>query len=192
MTNSYARVLLIGAGALTVAGLLLTGLNMLLLGWSVYAAGYVAAALGLVAYAAANRARLDGWSWLGLSVLVVGFALGLLSVASIWSSYAQVGLSGGGEMLLPADVTPLGLTAEAVTWVGLALFALAARGARLLPGSVAWSFVAASTVGILAAFKLIAPLWWVLAVFIIGLALLWLGVNLVDSTDESAAEPGAV
>jgi hypothetical protein len=192
MTNSYARVLLIGAGTLTLAGLLLTGLNMLLLGWSVYAAGYVAAALGLVAYAAANRARLDGWSWLGLSVLVVGFALGLLSVASIWSSYAQVGLSGGGEMLLPADVTPLGLTAEAVTWVGLALFALAARGGRLLPGSVAWSFVAASTVGILAAFKLIAPLWWVLAVFIIGLALLWLGVNLVDSTDESAAEAGAV
>lgn len=182
------RPLLLASGVLLFAGLLLTGLNMLLLGWSVYAIGYVALVLALLAIAALNRERMDGWSWAGLAVLLVGLAMGLSSVATIWGNYARTGLAGA-PMLLPVDAAPLGYAAELVTWVGLASFALAARGAKVLAGPIAWVSVAASVIGLLAATRLLAPLWWVAAMMIVALVVLWMGSAM--TAHAGTAEPDA-
>ena len=170
----FSRPLLLASGTLLVGGLLLTGLNMLVIGWSVYAVGYIGLMLALLAIAAANRERMDGWSWAGLAVLLVGLLIGLTSLVSIWSAYAQTGLAGA-PMRLPVDAAPLGYAGELITWAGLAFFALAARGAKVLSGPVAWALVAASVIGLLAAFQALAPMYWVLAILIVALVVLWMG-----------------
>ncbi|HYI21989.1 MAG TPA: hypothetical protein VEX62_05055 [Candidatus Limnocylindrales bacterium] len=170
----FCRPLLLASGTLLVGGLLLTGLNMLVIGWSVYAIGYIGLMLALLAVAAANRERMDAWSWFGLVVLFVGLVIGLSSVASIWGAYSETGFAGA-PMRLPVDAAPLGYAGELITWAGLAFFALAARGAKVLSGPVAWAFVAASVIGLLAAFRALAPMYWVLAILIVALVVLWMG-----------------
>jgi len=170
----FCRPLLLASGTLLMGGLLLTGLNMLVIGWSVYAIGYIGLMLALLAVAAANRERMDAWSWFGLVVLFVGLVIGLSSVASIWSAYSETGFAGA-PMRLPVDAAPLGYAGELITWAGLAFFALAARGAKVLSGPVAWAFVAASVIGLLAAFRALAPMYWVLAILIVALVVLWMG-----------------
>ena len=191
----FCRPLLLVSGTLLVAGLVLTGLNMLVIGWSVYTVGYIALMLALLAVAAVNRERMDGWSWAGLAVLFVGLVIGLTSLASIWSSYAQTGLAGA-PMRLPVDAAPLGYAGELITWAGLAFFALAARGAKVLPGPIAWAFVAASVIGLLAAFRALAPMYWVLAILIVALVVLWMGAAMADhagaASNEADAEAEAV
>ena len=172
----FARPILIGSALLLLAGITLTGLNLLLLGWSIYTVGHLGAILGFVSVGAVNRKRMDGWTWLGLLVLVVGLLLGLPQVASIWSTYAAAGA--GTDMELPVWTPPMGLTAELVTWVGAAFYGLAARGSRSLPGTIGWALVAAALIGLLAAVYLISPFFWVAAMLIVALTLLGVGVTL--------------
>ncbi len=186
----YCRPLLLASGTLLVAGLLLTGLNMLVIGWSVYAVGYIGLMLALLAIAAAKREHMDGWTWAGLAVLLVGLLIGLSSLVSIWSAYAQTGLAGA-PMRLPVDAAPLGYAGELITWVGLAFFALAARGAKVLSGPVAWTLVAASVIGLLAAFRALAPMYWVLAILIVALVVLWMGAAMPDRVGAAAPDAEA-
>ncbi len=186
----FCRPLLLASGTLLVAGLLLTGLNMLVIGWSVYAIGYLGLMLAVIAVAAVNRERMDGWSWAGLVVLMVGLLIGLSSIASIWSTYAQTGFAGA-PMLLPVDAPPLGYAGELITWAGIAFFALAARGAKVLSSPVAWAFVAASVIGLLAAFRALAPMWWVLAILIVALVVLWMGAAMAIHAGAAAPEAEA-
>lgn len=170
-----SRPILIVAALLLIAGIVLTGLNLLVLGWSLYAIGHVGAIVGFVAVGAVYRRRIDGWSWLGLLVLIVGLVLALPQVASIWVTYYQPGA--GREMELLVWTTPFGLTAELVTWVGAATFGLAARGASALPAGIGWVLVAAAIIGLLADLYVISPLAWVAAMLLVGLSLLGVGVQ---------------
>jgi hypothetical protein len=188
----YARLILIASALLLLAGVTLTGLNLLLLGWSAYAVGHLGAMFGLLANAAANRRAMDGWSWAGLLVVLIGLLLALPQVASIWSLYAQGGgllPVAGREMELLVWTPPMGLTAELVTWVGFAFYGLAARGARALPAGIGWIFVGAAVIGLLAALYLITPLFWVLAMLLVALGLLGVGVSLPQA--DARTEPAA-
>jgi hypothetical protein len=174
--------LAVGAALLFIVGVTLTGLNLLLVGWSVYAVGYVGAIVAFVAVCAANRSRMEAWTWLGVGVLVVGLVLGLPQVAAIWQVYAEplcglTLLNRCGVMELPVWTAPLGLTAELVTWVGVAFFGLAARGARVLPTGIGWIMLGAAVIGVVAALNLVSPYAWVAAVLLLALALLGLGVT---------------
>jgi len=130
---------------------------------------------------------MDAWSWFGLVVLFVGLVIGLSSVASIWSAYSQTGFDGA-PMRLPVDAAPLGYAGELITWAGLAFFALAARGAKVLSGPVAWAFVAASVIGLLAAFRALAPMYWVLAILIVALVVLWMGAAMAAHAGAAARD----
>ena len=174
--------MLIGASLLLICGVTLTGLHLLLLGWSIYAVGHLGAILGFVSIAAAYRHRMDGWSWLALLVLVVGLLLAVPQVGSIWSAYAQPGAGRGMELLV--WTAPMGLTAELVTWVGVAFFGLAARGARALPTGIGWILLVAAVIGVLAALYVITPLFWVVAVLLVGLCLLGVGVTIPRTTPK--------
>ena len=127
----WARPLSLVAALALIVGVTLTGLNLLLGGWSVYAAGHVLAIAAFGAVGVANRPRMDGWTWAGLLVFLVGLALALPQVAAIWLMYANAGgllPVAGQQMELPVWTAPFGLTAELVTWVGAAFFGLAGRG----------------------------------------------------------------
>jgi hypothetical protein len=187
MLERIARPYLLLVAALLLAGILLTGFNLLLLGWSVYALGHVGSIGAFLLVGWAYRKRMDAWAWLGLGVLVVGLVLALPQVAQIWADYfvTPTGL----PMHAPADSPPIGLVAEIVTWVALAFYGLAARGARALPAGVGWVFAAAAVVGLLAAFDVIAALWWVAAVLAVTLGLLMVGASLTAVADRGAREP---
>ncbi|MEP7361415.1 MAG: hypothetical protein ABI744_07540 [Chloroflexota bacterium] len=176
----WVRPLSLVAALLLIVGVTLTGLNLLLGGWTVYAAGHVLAIAASVAVGAANRQRMDAWTWLGLLVFVVGLLLALPQIATIWQTYA----SGGGlvpvagqQMELPVWTAPFGLTAELVTWVGAAFFGLAARGNHVLPRGVGWLLVATAVIGLIAALYIVSPYAWVAAVLLVGLSLLAIGVS---------------
>jgi hypothetical protein len=144
-------------------------------GWTVYAVGHVLAIAAFVAVGAANPQRMDGWTWAGLLVLVVGLVLALPQVATIWQIYAAPGA--GRDMELPVWTAPMGLTAELVTWAGAAFFGLAARGNHVLPRGVGWLLVAAAIVGIIAALYVVSPYAWVAAMLLVGWSLLAIGVS---------------
>ena len=190
MLARWARPLALVSALLLLVGVTLTGLNLLLVGWSVYAVGHVAATAAFVAICAANRGRMEPWTWLGLGVLVVGMVLGLPQVASIWQDYAT-----GGSVLpvaerameLPVWTAPLGLTAELVTWVGVAFFGLAARGARVLPTGSGWMLLGAAVIGVIAALNIVSPYTWVVAVLLVALVLLGVGVALRQTEAQAAA-----
>lgn len=175
------RPLAIAASLAFSAGVMLTLFQLLTLGWGIYAIGHVLAIFAFAAIAATNRAKMDGWTWLGLVVLLVGLVGGLAAVLSIGSAYAQQGGVAAGpaqSILLPGDAAPIGLAAELVTWVGLAMFGLAARGAHALPKGIGWVFLVAAVIGVLGDFRLASPLVWVLAVLVMAWGLLGVGVSL--------------
>lgn len=174
MLATRARPLLLLSGVVLLSGLLLTVLHMLAIGWGLYAAGYVVSIVAFLGLGASNRERMEAWSWFGMIILLLGLLLGLASIATIWITYADAGFTGA--MLMPRDAAPIGLTAELVTWFGLAFYALAARGAGALSGAAALLFVIASIIGLLAAVHVLAAPWWVLAVLLVALCLLWSGV----------------
>lgn len=181
MLARWARPLALVSALLLLVGVTLAGLNLLLVGWSVYAVGHVAAIGAFIAICAANRSRMEPWTWLGLGVLVLGLVLGVAQVASIWQDYAQGGsllLVYGRSMELPVWTAPLGLTAELVTWVGVAFFGLAARGAHVLPTGIGWIMLGAAVIGVVAALYIVSPYAWVAALLLLALALLGTGVAL--------------
>jgi hypothetical protein len=184
MIDRLARPYVLTVAALLLGGVLLTGLNLLLIGWSAYAIGHIGAIFAFILIAWSYRSRMDGWAWVGLAVLIVGLVSALPQAFVIWSAYLT--RMTGGDMLIPAAQPPFGVVAEYVTWIGLAFYALAARGARALPTGVAWMFVAASVVGILAALNVISPLAWIGAVLLVALGLAWIGsgLNDADSTED--------
>ena len=187
MLARWARPLAVAAALLLIVGVTLTGLNLLLVGWSVYAVGYVAAIVAFVAICAANRSRMEAWTWLSLGVLIIGLLLGLPQFGSIWQDYAQGGSVlpvAGRAMELPVWTAPLGLTAELVTWVGVAFFGLAARGAHVLPTGTGWILLGAAVIGVVAALNLVSPYAWVAAVLLLALALLGVGVSLRATNRE--------
>ncbi len=186
IVERFARPYLLLVAALLLAGVLLTGFNLLLLGWSVYALGHLGAIGGFVLIGWAYRARMDAWAWVGLAILVAGLIAALPQLVQIWADYSATPT--GIDMYVPADTPPIGLVAELVTWVGLAFYGLAARGARALPQGVGWIFAAAAAIGVLAAFGVIAPLWWVAAVLLMTLGLLAVGtgLTLADRTGDEA------
>jgi hypothetical protein len=199
MLARYARPLLLLDAALLFGGVMLTSFNMLLVGWSVYVVGHALLIVALLALAAAHRARMDGWSWAGLLVLELGLILALPQAASIWQTYYNTPIAG--LMLMPAAEAPVGRAAEGLTWIGFAFYALAGRGARALPGGVAWMFVAAAVIGLLAAFAtvlFITLYWWVLAMFVVAFALVGAAGSVSDDDvfdDDRVADerrlPGA-
>jgi hypothetical protein len=183
MLARWARPLALVSAFLLLVGVTLTGLNLLLVGWSVYAVGHVGAIVAFVAICAANRRRMEPWTWLGLLVLVVGLVLGLPQIGAIWQVYAEplcglTLLNRCGMMELPVWTAPFGLTAELVTWVGLAFFGLAARGAQVLPTGIGWILLGAAAIGVVAALYIVSPYAWVVAVLLLALALLGVGVAL--------------
>jgi hypothetical protein len=169
------RPLSLVAAIALIVGVTLTGLNLLLWGWSVYAVGHVLAIAAFVAVGAANRQRMDGWTWAGLLVLVVGLVLALPQAAAIWQTYVAAGA--GREMELPVWTAPMGLTAELVTWAGAAFFGLAGRGNKVLRRGVGWLLVAAAVIGIIAALYIVSPYAWVGAMLLVGWSLLAIGVS---------------
>jgi hypothetical protein len=178
--GSWARPLSLLAALLLIVGVTLTGLNLLLGGWTVYAAGHVLAIAAFVAVGAANRSKLDAWTWLGLLVLVVGMLLALPQIAAILQAYAQTGALlpvAGRAMDLPVWTAPFGLTAELVTWVGAAFFGLAARGNRVLPRGIGWLMLGAAVIGVIAAMNIVSPYAWVAAVLLLAVSLLAIGVS---------------
>lgn len=182
-----ARPLAIAASLALSAGVMLTLFQLLTLGWGMYAIGHVLAIFAFVAIAATYREKMDGWSWLGLAVLLVGLVGGLAAVLSIALAYTQQGGVAAGpaqSMLLPADAAPIGLAAELVTWVGLAMFGLALRGARALPRGIAWVFLAAAMIGVLGDLRLVSSLVWVLAILVMAWGLLGVGVSLRGTARE--------
>ena len=190
MLARWARPLALASALLLLVGVTLSGLNLLLVGWSVYAVGHVAAIGTFIAICAANRGRMEPWTWLGLGVLVVGLVLGLPQVASIWQDYAAGGgllPVAGRAMELPVWTAPLGLTAELVSWVGVAFFGLAARGAHVLPTGIGWILLGAAVIGVVAALYIVSPYAWVGAVLLLALALLGVGVALRQPRAEVAA-----
>jgi hypothetical protein len=176
LIDRFARPYLLGVAALLLGGALLTGLNLLLIGWSAYAVGHIGLIGAFLLIASAYRSRMDAWAWVGLALLLIGLVGALPQVFLIWTAYTT--RMTGGEMLLPAAQPPFGVIAEYVTWVGLAFYALAARGARALPGGVAWLFVAASIIGILAAARVFSPLAWIGAVLLVAVGLVWIASSL--------------
>jgi hypothetical protein len=177
--GTLARPLSVVAALTLIVGVTLTGLNLLLGGWTVYAAGHVLAIAAFGAIGAAQRARFDGWTWLGLLVLVLGMLLALPQVVAIWQAYAPGAFHqvGGEHMELPVWTPPLGLTAELVTWVGVAFFGLAARGAHALPRGIGWLMVGAAVIGLIAALYIVSPYAWVGAMLLLALSLLAVGVR---------------
>jgi len=174
----FARPLSMVAALALIVGVALTSLNLLLGGWTVYAAGHVLAIAAFVAIGAANRQRMDGWTWLGLAVFVVGLVLALPQIAAIWQTYAKAGgvlPVAQQQMELPVWTAPLGLTAELVTWVGAAFFGLAARGNHVLPRGISWLLVIAAVIGVIAALYIVSPYAWVAAMLLVGFALLATG-----------------
>jgi hypothetical protein len=168
----FARPLLLLDAALLFGGVMLTSFNMLLVGWSVYVAAHVLLIVALFALASAHRERMDSWSWAGLLVLELGLILTLPQAATIWQTYYDAPV--GGLMLLPSQEPPIGAFADGATWLGLAFYALAARGANALPSGVAWTFVAAAVVGLIALLLHVlffTPYWWVVAMFIFAFGL---------------------
>ena len=177
-----ARPLLLLDASVLLVGVLLTALNLLLIGWSVYTVGHVLAILAFLAIAALKRDRMDGWSWAGLLTVVLGLILALPQVAAIWSSYVTTPTAA--DMLIPSQMAPIGRFAEGILWIGVAFFGLAGRGARVLPAGVGWIFVAASLIGLAAAFFdvwFITPLWWVPAMLVMILGLVVVGAELSAS-----------
>ncbi len=180
--GTFARPLSLVAALALIVGVTLTGLNLLAGGWTLYAAGHVLAIAAFVAVGAANRQRMDGWTWAGLLVLVVGLVIALPQVAAIWQTYAEpicglTLLNRCGVMELPVWTAPLGLAAELVTWVGAAFFGLAARGNHVLPRGVGWLLLIAAILGIVAAFYIVSPYAWVAAELLLGLSILAVGVS---------------
>ena len=172
-----------------MGGVLLTSFNLLLIGWSVYALAHVLAIVAFLAIAAYYRPRMDGWAWAGLLVLEVGLILALPQIATIWQAYYQTPT--GALMLLPFQAAPIGHEAELVLWVGLAFYALAARGAKALPSGIAWIFVMAAVLGLIAAFAdvwVVTAYWWVLAMFFVAFGLVATGGHL-ESADLPAESP---
>jgi len=187
MLARWARPLALVSALALLVGVGLTGLNLLLVGWSVYAVGHVGAIGAFVAICAANRGRMEPWTWLGLAVLVIGLLIGVPQVASIWQDYAAGGSVlpvAGRAMELPVWTAPLGLTAELVTWVGAAFFGLAARGAHVLPTGIGWLFLGAAAIGVVAALYIVSPYAWVAAVLLLAFALLGVGVSLRATNRE--------
>jgi hypothetical protein len=186
----YARQIVLLDAALLMGGVLLTSFNLLLIGWSVYAVAHVLAIIAFLAIAAYYRRNMDGWSWTGLLVLEVGLVLALPQIATIWQAYNQTPT--GALMLLPFQTAPIGHEAELVLWIGLCFYALAARGAKALPSGVAWIFVMAAILGLIAAFAdvwVVTAYWWVLAMFTVAFGLVATGGHLEspDSSLESTA-----
>jgi hypothetical protein len=177
--GTLARPLSLVAALTLIVGVTLTSLNLLLGGWTVYAAGHVLAIAAFGAVGAAERARFDAWTWLGLLVLVLGMLLALPQVVAIWQMYAPGAFHqvGGEHMELPVWTPPLGLTAELVTWVGVAFFGLAARVAHALPRGIGWVMVGAAVIGLIAAFYIVSPYAWVAAILLLALSLLAMGVR---------------
>jgi hypothetical protein len=185
-----ARQIVLVDAALLMGGVLMTSFNLLLVGWSVYAVGHVLAIVAFGAIAAYFRPQMDGWSWTGLLVLEAGLILALPQIAAIWQAYYQTPT--GALMQLPFQTAPIGHEAEIVLWVGLAFYALAARGAKALPAGVAWIFVIAALLGLVAALAdvlFVTAYWWVLAMFMLAFGLVATGGNLEAA--DSAAEPSA-
>jgi hypothetical protein len=178
----WARPLSLVAALALIVGVTLTGLNLLLWGWTVYAVGHVAAIVAFGAVGAANRQRMDGWTWAGLLVLVVGLVIGLPQVAAIWRTYSEplcglTLLNRCGVMELPVWTAPLGLAAELVTWAGAAFFGLAGRGNHVLPRGVGWLLVIAAVIGVIAALYIVSPYGWVAAMLLLAASLLAIGVS---------------
>ncbi|HEY8134898.1 MAG TPA: hypothetical protein VIF08_02575 [Candidatus Limnocylindrales bacterium] len=188
MLARWARPMAIASALLLIIGVVLTGLNLLLGGWTVYAAGQVLAIAALAAFWAANRGRLDGWATLGLLVLLIGLTLALPQIATIWQTYAPGAFHevGAQHMELPVWTAPFGLTAELVTWVGVAFFGLAARGAHALPRGIGWVMAGAAAIGIIAALYIVSPYAWVAAMLLFAVALLSVGVSLVQPSSRMA------
>lgn len=176
----WARPLSLIAALALIVGVILTGLNLLLGGWTVYAAGHVLAIAAFGAIGAANRAKLDAWTWLGLLVVVIGMLLALPQIGAIWQIYAPTALHqvATQQMELPVWTPPLGLTGELVTWVGVAFFGLAARGAHVLPRGIGWVMAGAAVIGIIAALYIVSPYAWVAAMLLFAVALLSIGVSM--------------
>ena len=189
MLARWSRPLALASALLLLVGVTLTGLNLLLVGWSVYAVGHVAAIGAFISVCAANRSRMEPWTWLGLGVLVVGLVLGLPQVAAIWQDYATGGSVlpvAGRAMELLVWTVPLGLTAELVTWVGAAFFGLAARGAHVLPRGIGWVLVGAAAIGVVAALYIVSPYAWVAAMLLLAIVLLGIGVSLRQPSSRLA------
>ena len=185
----YARPLLLLDAALLLGGVLLTAMNLLLIGWSVYFAGHVLAIVAFASIGAVYRDRMDGWSWTGLLVVIVGLILALPQVVAIWSAYSSTPTAA--EMQLPSQTYPIGAFAELIFWIGLAFYGLAARGAKALPAGVGWMFVIAAVIGLAAAFFdywFITPYWWIPAMFVMSLGLVAIGGSLSTSVQRAVAE----
>jgi hypothetical protein len=192
MLGRYARPLLLLDSALIFGGVMLTSFNMLLIGWSVYVAGHVLLIFAMLALAAVNRQRMDGWSWTGLAVFEIGLILTLPQLATIWQAYYSTPVAA--LMLIPSAEAPIGAFSDGITWVGLAFYALAARGAKALPSGVAWIFVAAAVIGLLAAFVtvlFITLYWWVVAMFIVSFGLVGAAGSVEDRVAEAAPNAAA-
>lgn len=184
----HVRLIVMLDAALLFLGIVLTSFNLLLIGWSIYILGHLGAILTFAAIAAFYRQRMDGWSWLGLLVLVAGLLAALPALASIWTSYQQVPTHA--ELLVPLQTAPIGLAAEITTWVGLAFYALAAHGTPALPRGVAWLFLLAALVGLAACLIdvwFITPVWWVLAVLLLVLAFVAVGSSFAPPEVDRAA-----
>lgn len=188
----YARTILLVDAALLLGGVLMTSFNLLLVGWSVYAAGHVLAIVAFVAVAASYRRQMDGWSWAGLLVLLLGLVLALPQVVTIWQAYYQTPT--GALMLLPFQTAPIGPEAEVILWIGLVFYSLAARGAKALPAGAPWLFVIAAVLGLIAAYAdvlFITAYWWVLAMFMLAFGLVASAGNLPDTDSPLEASATA-